>query len=126
MGDEEAVTGFPSPMLSSDSPALRRGEEVRKSRSFERFPPPGPEPLFLFFFLLKCGSDAIGASSFSPCFLNSDKSFGSTLRGFDAEEEKHPIASRAGKFGQKQVIFIAGHWSKHLVSAGLHLRYIYF
>jgi len=82
-------------------------------------------PLFPFF-LLKCGSDATGASSFSPCFLNSEKSFGSTLRGFDAEEGKHPIASRAGKFGQKQVIFIAGHWSKHLISAGLHLRYIYF
>ena len=82
-------------------------------------------PLFSFF-LLKCGSDATGASSFSPCFLNSKKSFGNTLRGFDAEERKHSIASRASKFGQKQVILIAGHLSKHLVSTGLHLRYIYF
>jgi hypothetical protein len=82
-------------------------------------------PLFLFF-LLKCGSDATGASSFSPYFLNSEKSFGSTLRGFDAEKGKYPIASRAGKIGQKQVIFIAEHWSKHLISVRLHLRYIYF
>ena len=50
MGGEEVVTGFLSPPLSSDSPALPRGVEVRKSRSFERFPPPGPEPPFFRFF----------------------------------------------------------------------------
>ena len=44
MGGEEVVMGFLSPPLSSDSPALRRGEEVRNSRSFERFAPPGPKP----------------------------------------------------------------------------------
>ena len=126
MGGEEVVTGFLFPPLSSDSPALRRGEEVRKSRSFERFPLPGPEPPLFRFFFSSVAVMPLVPPAFPPCFLNSKNSFGSTLRGFDAEEGKHPIASRAGKFGQKQVIFIAGHWSKHLVSAGLHLRYIYF
>ena len=85
MGGEEAVTGFPFPPLSLDSPVLRRGEEVTTRARAPLFP----------FFLLKCGSDATGASSFSPYFLNSEKSFGSTLRGFDAEKGKHSIASRA-------------------------------
>jgi len=51
MGGEAAATGLPLPPSSSDSPALRRGDEVRNSRSFERFAPEGPgPPLFLFFF----------------------------------------------------------------------------
>jgi len=51
MGGEAAATGLPLPPSSSDSPALRRGDEVRKSRSFECFAPEGPgPPLFLFFF----------------------------------------------------------------------------
>ena len=50
-GGEAAATGLPLPPSSSDSPALRRGDEVRNSRSFERFAPEGPgPPLFLFFF----------------------------------------------------------------------------
>ena len=101
MGDEEVVTGFPSPTLSSDSPAPRRGEEVRKSRSFERFPPPGPEPPFFHFFFSSVAVTPPVPPAFPPCFLNSEKSFGSTLRGFDAVEGKHPIASSTGKLGQQ-------------------------
>ena len=98
MGGEVAAVGLSLPTLSSESPALRRGDEDKKSRSFERFAPPGPEPPVICFFLLKCGSGTAGASSLSPRFLNGEQRFGSALRGFDPEEE-HPIASRAGKRG---------------------------
>jgi len=50
IGGEAAATGLPLPPSSSDSPTLRRGDEVKNSRSFERFAPEGPEPLFFLFF----------------------------------------------------------------------------
>ena len=99
MGGEEAVTGLLFPPLSSDSPALRRGEEVRNSRRFECFVSPGLEPPFFYFFFSSVAVAPSVPPAFPPHFLNSEKSFGSALRGFDAEEGKHPIASRAGKFG---------------------------
>ena len=68
MGGEEVVTGFPSPPLSSDSPALRRGEEVRKSRSFEHFPPPGPEPPFFRFFFSSVAVTPPVPLAFPPAF----------------------------------------------------------
>ena len=68
MGGEEAVTGFLAPPLSSDSPVLRRGEEVRKSRSFERFPPPGPEPPFFYFFFSSVAVTPPMPPDFAPTF----------------------------------------------------------
>ena len=68
MGGEEAVTGLPFPPLSSDSPALRRGEEVRNSRSFERFAPPGPEPPFFCFFFSSVAVAPPVPPAFPPAF----------------------------------------------------------
>ena len=68
MGGKEAATGLPFPPLSSDSPALRRGEEVRKSRSFERFAPPGPEPPFFRFFFSSVAVTPPVPPAFPPAF----------------------------------------------------------
>jgi len=126
MGGEAAAAGLPLPTLSSESPALqraRRRQKVEKLRTLRSARARAPR---LSFFLLKCGSGANGASSLSPHFLNGEQSFGSALRGFDPEEGEHPVASCAGKLGQQQVILIARHLSKHLVSTDLHLHRIYF
>ena len=68
MGGKEVLTGLPFPPLSSDSPALRRGEEVRNSRSFKLFVPPGPEPPFFYFFFSSVAVAAPVPPSFPPAF----------------------------------------------------------
>ena len=68
MGGKELVMGLPFPLLSSDSPALRRGEEVRNSRSFEHFVPPGPEPPFFRFFFSRVAVAPPVPPVFPPAF----------------------------------------------------------
>ena len=68
MGGKEAVMGLPFPLLSSDSPALRRGEEVRNSRSFERFVPPGPETPFSRFLFSSVAVAPPVPLAFPPAF----------------------------------------------------------
>ena len=117
-----AAVGLPFPLLSSDSPVLRRGDEVRMSISFVRFAPPGPEPPFFPLLLLEHGSGATRTFGLACCLLHGELVFGRTLWGLDLEEGEHPISPRAGEFRLQKIILSPRHGTKDFVGAGLHLR----